>query len=102
MIFELQEHTNETSGNFNAGDMIIEHVSNTSVDHPIFELPTILGVNFSVTKHVLMLWLVATFTFFVISWSTRKYLKKSRADESLKNAESKAFSSTTPEEQRAF
>lgn len=78
MSFELQGHTNETSEHFNAGDVIIGHVANTSVDHPIFELPTILGVNFSVTKHVLMLWLVAAFTFFVISWSTRKYLKQER------------------------
>ena len=38
---------------FNAGETIIEHVSNSSLDHPLIHLPTILGIDFSVTKHVL-------------------------------------------------
>jgi len=63
---------------FNAGEVIIEHVSNSSIDHPIIELPTLLGINFSVTKHVLMLWIVAALLFVVITWSTRKYLKQDR------------------------
>jgi len=63
---------------FNPGEVIIEHVSNSSIDHPIFELPTVLGINFSVTKHVLMLWIVAVLLFVVITWSTRKYLKQDR------------------------
>ncbi len=63
---------------FNPGEMIIEHVSNSSIDHPIIELPTVLGINFSVTKHVLMLWIVAVLLFVLISWSTRKYLKQDR------------------------
>ena len=63
---------------FNPGEMIIEHVSNSSIDHPIFELPTVLGINFSVTKHVLMLWIVAVLLFVLITWSTRKYLKQDR------------------------
>ncbi len=66
------------SEGFNAGEVIIEHVSNSSVDHPILELPTLLGINFSVTKHVLMLWIVATLLFVIITWSTRKYLKQDR------------------------
>ena len=66
------------AGAFDAGEVIIGHVSNSSLDHPIFELPTLLGINFSVTKHVLMLWLVAAFLFFVITWSTQKYLKQER------------------------
>ena len=63
---------------FNAGEVIIEHVSNSSIDHPIIELPTLLGINFSVTKHVLMLWIVAAILFVIITWSTRKYLKQDR------------------------
>ena len=46
-------------GGFNAGETIIEHVSNTSVDHPLIHLPRIFGIDMSVTKHVLMLWIVA-------------------------------------------
>ena len=63
---------------FNPGEVIIEHVANSSIDHPIFELPTVLGINFSVTKHVLMLWIVAVLLFVLITWSTRKYLKQDR------------------------
>jgi len=66
------------SAGFNPGEVIIEHVSNSSIDHPIFELPTVLGINFSVTKHVLMLWIVAVLLFVLITWSTRKYLKQDR------------------------
>ncbi len=66
------------SGEFDAGEVIIGHVSNTSVHHPIIELPTLFGINFSVTKHVLMLWIVATLLFVLITWSTRKYLKQER------------------------
>jgi F-type H+-transporting ATPase subunit a len=63
---------------FKPGEVIIEHVANSSLDHPIFELPTVLGINFSVTKHVLMLWIVAVLLFVLITWSTRKYLKQDR------------------------
>ncbi len=66
------------SGEFDAGEVIIGHVSNTSVDHPIFELPTLFGINFSVTKHVLMLWIAASLVFVLVTWSTRKYLKQER------------------------
>ena len=63
---------------FNAGDVIIEHVSNSSLEHPILHLPHIGGIDFSVTKHVLMLWLVAAFLFLVITIATRAYLKQER------------------------
>ena len=52
---------------FNAGEIIIEHVSNSALDHPLIHLPTVLGIDFSVTKHVLMLWLVAAFVFVVVT-----------------------------------
>lgn len=68
-------HTSTESG-FDAGEVIIGHVSNSSLEHPILQLPTLFGINFSVTKHVLMLWIVATFVFVVITWTVRKYLKQ--------------------------
>ncbi|MBZ5558877.1 MAG: F0F1 ATP synthase subunit A [Acidobacteriia bacterium] len=63
---------------FNAGKTIIEHVSNSGHDHPLIRLPHVLGIDFSVTKHVLMLWLVAAFVFVVVTWTVRRYLKQDR------------------------
>ena len=63
---------------FNAGEVIIDHVSNSSLDHPIVHLPHILGIDFSVTKHVMMMWLVSGFLFLVITMATRAYLKQER------------------------
>jgi F-type H+-transporting ATPase subunit a len=62
---------------FNAGSTIIEHVSN-NVHHPILHLPKIAGIDFSVTKHVFMLWLVAAFVFVVVTSAVRRYLKQER------------------------
>jgi F-type H+-transporting ATPase subunit a len=63
---------------FNAGETIIEHVSNSSHDHPLLHLPTIMGIDFSVTKHVFMLWLVATVVFVVVTATVRRYLKQDK------------------------
>jgi F-type H+-transporting ATPase subunit a len=63
---------------FNAGQTIIEHVSNSSHDHPLLRLPTIMGIDFSVTKHVFMLWLIAGFVFVVITSAVRRYLKQDK------------------------
>ena len=63
---------------FNAGELIIEHVSNTSVDDPLIHLPRIFGIDMSVTKHVLMLWIVAAILFFGITLLVRRYLKQER------------------------
>ena len=72
----LQEHAAGAVEKFNAGETIIEHVSNSSLDHPLIQLPTLFGINFSVTKHVFMLWLVATTVFVVVTWTVRRYLKQ--------------------------
>ncbi len=53
-----QSHTAGTSVLDQVGDNIIHHVSNSSLDQPLIHLPQIFGINFSVTKHVLMLWIV--------------------------------------------
>ncbi len=63
---------------FDAGRTIIEHVSNSSPDHPIFQLPTIFGIDFSVTKHVFMLWVVAAIVFVSVTWAVRRYLRQER------------------------
>ena len=63
---------------FNAGEMIIGHVANSGLDHPIVHLPMVAGIDFSVTKHVLMLWLVASLVFVAVTWSVRRYLQQDR------------------------
>ncbi|MBI4477109.1 MAG: F0F1 ATP synthase subunit A [Acidobacteria bacterium] len=79
----VQEHAQHAASpveaeRFNAGKVIIEHISNTGVDHPLIHLPTIFGIDFSVTKHVLMLWLVAAFVFTSVTWLVRRYLRQGR------------------------
>ena len=63
---------------FNAGETIIHHVANSPVSEPLIHLPIIAGIDFSVTKHVLMLWLVAAFVFVVATWTVRRYLRQDR------------------------
>jgi F-type H+-transporting ATPase subunit a len=73
------EHAAEgASEGFNAGETIIEHVSNSPLDHPLIHLPKVFGIDLSVTKHVLMLWLVAAFVFFVITVAVRRYIRQER------------------------
>ena len=77
----VQEHAAEAAHGaaekFNAGKTIIEHVSNNQ-EHPIFHLPKVAGIDFSVTKHVFMLWFVAVIIFVVVTWVVRRYLKQDR------------------------
>jgi F-type H+-transporting ATPase subunit a len=74
-----QEHAAEAvAEKFNAGQVIIEHVSNSSLEHPLIHLPPIFGIDFSVTKHVLMLWLVAFTVFTAVTWTIRRYLRQDR------------------------
>ena len=65
------------------GPNIIHHVSNSDINHPIIHLPKIFGVDFSITKHVLMLWIVAIIVSIFVVFPVREYLssnekKKSR------------------------
>ena len=57
-----------TPGQFDAGETIIGHVSNSCLDHPLIHLPKVWGIDFSVTKHVLMLWIVAAIFFVAVTW----------------------------------
>ena len=73
---EAQHAATETAREaFNAGETIIGHVANSSVDHPLIHLPKIYGIDFSVTKHVFMIWLVAAVLFVMVTWIVRRYLK---------------------------
>jgi F-type H+-transporting ATPase subunit a len=75
----IQEQVQEqAAGGFNAGEVIIGHVSNSGLDHPLIHLPTLFGIDFSVTKHVFMLWFVATIVFVVTTVTVRRYLKQAR------------------------
>src|SRR4051812_23394611 len=81
MIQEVAHQAEQAHGEaaeaFNAGKTIIEHVSNAK-DHPLIHLPPLFGVDFSITKHVLMLWIVAVSLFVVVTWLVRRYLKQDR------------------------
>jgi len=62
-------------GAFDAGETIIHHVANNA-QNPLIHLPKVFGIDFSVTKHVFMLWLVALLVFVTITWVVRRYLKQ--------------------------
>ena len=76
---QVQEPAAEAAAEgFNAGEVIIEHVANSGLDHPLIHLPTIAGIDFSVTKHVFMLWVVASLVFLIITVTVRRYLRQDR------------------------
>jgi F-type H+-transporting ATPase subunit a len=60
------------------GELIIGHISNSSVQHPLIHLPTIWGIDLSVTKHVLMLWIVAATLALVVITMVRRYIAQTR------------------------
>jgi F-type H+-transporting ATPase subunit a len=75
----VQEQAAEAAAEkFNAGKVIIEHVANSSHEHPLIQLPTIAGIDLSVTKHVFMLWVVAALVFLVVTTTVRRFLKQDR------------------------
>jgi F-type H+-transporting ATPase subunit a len=79
MIQHAQEHAPAAAPEpFDAGAVIIEHVSNTGLDHPLIHLPPLLGIDMSVTKHVLMLWIVAAAVLVVTLVTVRRYLRQER------------------------
>lgn len=57
---------------------IIGHVANSSPDHPLIHLPTVFGIDLSVSKHVFMLWVVAAILFVVITAMVRRYIRQPR------------------------
>ena len=81
-VQEIQEHAAAAvegqAGKFDAGETIIHHVANSSLSEPLIHLPKVMGIDLSVTKHVMMLWVVAVLLFVVITWTVRRYLKQDR------------------------
>ena len=73
---ETAEHAQQAAGAFNPGEVILGHVSNGP--HPLIHLPPVFGIDFSVTKHVLMLWIVAGLLFLVVTTTIRKFLRQDR------------------------
>jgi F-type H+-transporting ATPase subunit a len=61
---------------FDAGATIIGHVSNSGLDHPLIHLPPIFGIDFSVTKHVFMLWMVAAIVGIVVIALVRRFVRQ--------------------------
>lgn len=72
---ELQGAAEAAEG-FNAGELIIGHVANSGLDHPLIHLPPVFGLDLSVTKHVFMLWVVAALLFVTVTALVRGYLRK--------------------------
>lgn len=68
---------------FNAGETIIHHIANTA--NPIIRLPKVFGIDFSISKHVFMLWIVALIAFVLITWIIRRYLKQGPVPSGLGN-----------------
>ena len=73
-----QSHPADGSVLDQVGNNIIRHVSNSSLDHPLIQLPHIWGINLSVSKHVLMLWIVAVLVACSVIIPIRKYLQQDK------------------------
>ena len=58
------------------GDNIIHHVSNSDIHHPIIHLPHLLNIDMSVTKHVLMLWMVLISVSLFVILPVQQFVKK--------------------------
>src|SRR5580693_4819860 len=63
---------------FDPGAMILGHVSNSSLTDPLIHLPTIFGIDLSVTKHVFVLWMVAATVFVVITALVQRFVRQAR------------------------
>jgi F-type H+-transporting ATPase subunit a len=89
MSAAVQEHgaaaEHGASEGFNAGETIIHHIANNT-EHPVIHLPKVFGIDFSITKHVFMLWLVAFIVFVLITWIVRRYLKRGPVPSGAGNA----------------
>ena len=60
------------------GDNIIHHVSNSDIEHPILHLPHFYNIDMSVTKHVLMLWIVAVSVGLFVIIPVQKFVKQNK------------------------
>ena len=60
------------------GDNIIHHVSNSDIDHPIVHLPHLLNIDMSITKHVLMLWIVVFSVGLFVILPVQQFIKQKK------------------------
>ena len=60
------------------GDNIIHHVSNSDIHHPIIHLPHLYNIDMSVTKHVLMLWIVAVSVGLFVIIPVQNFIKEKK------------------------
>lgn len=72
------EETHGSSVMEKVGPNIIHHVSNSDIHHPILHLPSFFGINMSVTKHVLMLWVASIIVSLVVIIPIQKYLRSGK------------------------
>ena len=70
-----EEAGHAASETFDAGSTIIGHVANSPIDHPLIHLPPVFGIDFSITKHVLMLWVAAAVLLIVVTVAVRRYAR---------------------------
>lgn len=63
------------SEGFDAGATIIGHIANSPLDHPLIHLPPVFGIDLSVTKHVLMLWVAAVVVLALSTLAVRRYAR---------------------------
>jgi F-type H+-transporting ATPase subunit a len=70
------------AGGFNANEVIIGHVSNSDPTHPLIHLPAVAGIDLSISKHVLMLWIVSAIVFFGVTMLVRRYVRQDRLEPS--------------------
>jgi F-type H+-transporting ATPase subunit a len=74
---QASEHAAETAEQgLNIGDTIVGHIANSPLDHPLIHLPPVLGIDMSVTKHVLMLWIVAALVLLIVTVTVRRYVRQ--------------------------
>ena len=77
---EPAAHAAEEAGHaaaetFDAGATIIGHVANSPIEHPLIHLPPVFGIDMSITKHVLMLWVSAGLLLVVMTAAIRRYAR---------------------------
>jgi F-type H+-transporting ATPase subunit a len=77
-------HAAKETEHFNAGETIIHHIANNAA-HPLIQLPKVFGIDFSISKHVFMLWLVALLVFLLITFIVRRSLKRGPVPSGLGN-----------------
>ena len=55
------------------GDVVLHHVTNDS-NHVYYPFH-LFGIDLSITKHIIMLWIVCSATIALVLWGTRRYRK---------------------------